>query len=183
MVVAKNDVVAAHLGKQFADRTIRRRYLALLWGEPDPEAGRVESWLGRSPRDRRVIAIRPEGEGKWAATTYETVEPFGYTSLVRFRLETGRTHQIRVHAKHLGHPVFGDPTYGGDRIVYGAAEGSRKRFIANLFKRLGPRQALHAHTLGFVHPTTGEDMDFEADLPEDMAWVVERLRSVEAGRE
>ena len=183
MVVAKNDVVAAHLGKQFADRTIRRRYLALLWGEPDPEAGRVESWLGRSPRDRRVIAVRPEGEGKWAATTYETVEPFGYTSLVRFRLETGRTHQIRVHAKHLGHPVFGDPTYGGDRIVYGAAEGSRKRFIANLFKRLGPRQALHAHTLGFVHPTTGEDMDFEAGLPEDMAWVVERLRSVEAGRE
>lgn len=182
MVVAKTDAAAAHLGKQFAERTIRRRYLALLWGEPDPEAGRIETWLGRSPRDRREIAVRPEGEGKWAATTYETVEPLGTTALVRFRLETGRTHQIRVHAKHIGHPVFGDPTYGGDRIRYGAAEGSRKAFIGNLFKRLGPRQALHAHTLGFTHPTTGEAMDFEAALPDDMAWVVDRLRSVEAGR-
>ena len=177
MVVAKTDVAAARLGKQFADRTIRRRYLALVWGAP--EAGRVEGWLGRSPRDRKKMAVRPEGEGKWAATRYEPVESFGATSLVRFGLETGRTHQIRVHAAAIGHPVFGDTTYGGDRIVYGAAEGSRKAFVGNLFKRLGPRQALHAATLGFVHPETGRPMDFEAPLPDDMAWVVDRLRTVE----
>jgi 23S rRNA pseudouridine1911/1915/1917 synthase len=175
-------VAAAHLGRQFAERTIRRRYLALVWGAPDPPEGRVEGWLGRSPRDRKRIAVRPEGEGKWAATTYALVETFGYTSLVRFRLETGRTHQIRVHAQSIGHPVFGDPTYGGDRILYGPAEGSRKAFMTNLFKAL-PRQALHAHTLGFQHPASGERMDFEAELPADMAHVVERLRKVEGQRE
>lgn len=180
MVVAKTDVAAAHLGQQFAERTIRRRYLALVWGEPDPPAGRIEGWLGRSPRDRKKVSVRPEGEGKWAATLYETVEPLGHFALVRFRLETGRTHQIRVHAQSIRHPVFGDTTYGGDRIVYGPTLGSRKAFVGNLFKRL-PRQALHAHTLGFTHPTTGEDMDFEAPLPDDMAWVVQRIRDVEGG--
>ena len=178
MVVAKTDLAAARLGKQFADRTISRRYLALVWGDV-AEAGRVEGWLGRSPRDRKKISVRPEGEGKWAATTYEPVEALGYSTLVRLKLETGRTHQIRVHAQSIGHPVFGDPTYGGDRIVYGPAEGSRKAFMRNLFLALGPRQALHAATLGFVHPETGEAMTFEAPLPEDMAHVVERLRSVE----
>ena len=181
MVVAKTDHAAAVLGKQFADRTIRRRYLALVWGEPEPAAGRVESWLGRSPRDRKRIAVRPEGEGKWAATTYETVEPLGHFALLRFRLETGRTHQIRVHAQSIGHPVVGDPSYGGDAIVYGRSDGSRKAFIGNLLKRLGPRQALHAHTLGFTHPVTRENMDFEAPLPEDMAWVLDRIRTVEGG--
>ncbi len=177
MVVAKTDVAAAHLGKQFADRTIQRRYLALVWGEPGH--GRVEGWLGRSPRDRKKMSVRPDDEGKWAATRYESVEEFGFTSLVRFQLETGRTHQIRVHAASIGHPVFGDVTYGGDRIVYGSAEGSRKAFVSNLFKRLGPRQALHAATLGFVHPTSREPMSFEAPMPEDMDWVVGRLRTVE----
>lgn len=180
MVVAKTDVAAAELGRQFAERTIRRRYLALVWGEPDPAEGRIEGWLGRSPRDRKKVSVRPEGEGKWAATNYETVEPLGHFALVRFRLETGRTHQIRVHAQSIGHPVFGDTAYGGDRIVYGSSLGSRKAFVGNLFKRL-PHQALHAHTLGFVHPTTGEAMDFEAPLPEDMAWVVQRIRDVEGG--
>lgn len=180
MVVAKTDVAAAHLGHQFAERTIRRRYLALVWGALDA-AGRVEGWLGRSPRDRKKIAVRPEGEGKWAATNYEPVETFAHASLVRFRLETGRTHQIRVHAASLGHPVFGDTTYGGDRIVYGSAEGSRKAFVRNLFSRLGPRQALHAETLAFVHPDTGVVHSFEAPLPDDMAWVVDRLRRVEPG--
>ncbi len=178
MVVAKTDWAAAHLGKQFAARTIRRRYLALVWGVPQ-EAGRVEGWLGRSPRDRKKVSVRPEGEGKWAATVYEPVEAFSYASLVRFRLETGRTHQIRVHAASIGHPVFGDTTYGGDRIVYGPAEGSRRAFVRNLFARLGPRQALHAATLGFVHPATEAEMAFEAPMPEDMAWVTERLRRVE----
>ena len=179
MVVAKTDVAASELGKQFIARTIRRRYLALVWGEPEPASGRVEGWLGRSPRDRKKVSVRPEGEGKWAATNYETVEGLGHAALVRFLLETGRTHQIRVHAAHIGHPVFGDPTYGGDRIVYGPAQGSRKAFVRNLMTRLGPRQALHAHTLGFDHPMTGEPMDFEAPLPDDMAWVVDRLRRVE----
>ena len=178
MVVAKNDIVAADLGRQFAERTIRRRYLALAWGVPEPPAGRVEGWLGRSPRDRRMMAVRPEGEGKWAATNYETVEAFGHLALVRFRLETGRTHQIRVHAASIGHPIFGDATYGGDRIVAGPALGSRKRFIDNLLRAL-PRQALHAHTLGFTHPTTGVEMDFEAPVPPDMGYVLERIRSVE----
>ena len=178
MVVAKTDAAAAHLGGQFEERTIRRRYLALVWGEPEPPEGRVEGWIGRSPRDRKRMAVRPEGEGKWAATNYELAEPLGYFALVRFRLETGRTHQIRVHAQSIGHPIFGDTTYGGDRIVYGPALGSRKAFVANLLKRL-PRQALHAHTLGFTHPTTGKDMDFEVPLPDDMAWVIERIRTVE----
>ena len=181
MVVAKTDQAAAHLGRQFAERTIRRRYLALVWGEPEPGEGRVEGWLGRSPRDRKRIAVRPEGEGKWAATTYETVERLGHFALVRFRLETGRTHQIRVHAQSIGHPVFGDPTYGGDAVVYGRSDGSRRAFVGNLLKRLGPRQALHAHTLGFTHPTTGADLDFEAPLPDDVAWVVQRIRDVEGG--
>ncbi len=180
MVIAKSDEVAAALGRQFADRTIRRRYLALVWGEPDPPDGRVEGWLGRSPRDRKRIAVRPEGEGKWAATNYATVEALGHFALVQFRLETGRTHQIRVHAQSIGHPVFGDTTYGGDRVVYGPSLGSRKAFVGNLLKRL-PRQALHAYTLGFTHPTTGEPVDFEAPVPDDMAWVIDRIRTVEGG--
>jgi len=179
MVVAKTDAAAAELGRQFAAREVRRRYLALVWGVPDPPAGRLETWLGRHPRDRKLVAVRPEGEGKLAITTWETVEVFQHAALVRFRLETGRTHQIRVHAKHLGHPVFGDPTYDGERIRFGPAEGTRRQFIGNLLKRLGPRQALHAATLGFTHPATGEAMDFEAPLPDDMAWVVERMRAVE----
>ena len=181
MVVAKTDVAAAHLAAQFAARTTRRRYLALVWGEPEPADGRIETFLGRSPRDRKKIAVVSEEQGKWAATNYETVEPLGYFALVRFRLETGRTHQIRVHAKALGHPVFGDRTYDGDRIHYGPAEGSRRQFVHNLLTAL-PRQALHAHTLGFEHPTTGEAMDFEAPLPPDMAYVLERIRTVEGGK-
>ena len=178
MVVAKTDHAAAVLSKQFADRTTRRRYLALVWGEPDPADGRIETFLGRSPRDRKKIAVVPEALGKWAATNYETVEPLGHFALVRFRLETGRTHQIRVHARALGHPVFGDRTYDGDRIHYGPGEGSRRQFVHNLLAAL-PRQALHAHTLGFEHPTTGAAMDFEAAIPPDMAYVLDRIRAVE----
>lgn len=180
MVVAKTDVAAAALAGQFADRTIRRLYLALVWGEPDPPEGRIETYLGRSPRDRKRVAVVKEALGKWAATGYETVKPLGHFALVRFKLETGRTHQIRVHARALGHPVFGDRTYDGDRIHYGPAEGSRKQFVHNLLAAL-PRQALHAHTLGFTHPTTGAAMDFEAPLPADMAYVLDRIRTVEGG--
>ena len=178
MVVAKNDVAHAVLAKQFADRTIRRRYLAIVWGVPDPPAGRVETWLGRDPRDRKKVAVVPEGKGKWAATTYELEEPLTHTSVVSFRLETGRTHQIRVHAGHIGHAVLGDRTYGGDRVRYGPDTAARRAFLANLLAVL-PRQALHAHTLGFRHPATGEDLDFASPMPADMAHVLERLRSVE----
>ena len=180
MVVAKDDVTHAALAAQFMNRTIRRRYLALVWGIPDPPEGRVETWLDRDPRDRRRMAVAREDHGKWAATNYETVEALRHTALVRFRLETGRTHQIRVHARHLGHAILGDPTYDGDHIRVGSELGSRKAFFRNLFARM-PRQALHAHTLGFRHPATGEDLDFEQPLPDDMAFVLSRLREVEGG--
>ena len=179
MVVAKSDHVASELGKQFQDRTTRRNYLALVWGAPEA-SGRVETWLGRDPRDRKKMAVRPEGEGKWAATNYWVEEDLGHLAVARFKLETGRTHQIRVHAQHIGHPVFADATYGGDSIRYGPAAGSRKAFFANLFKRC-PRQALHARTLGFRHPATGEEVDFESPVPEDMQAVIARIREVEGG--
>ena len=179
MVVAKTDHAASELGKQFQDRTTRREYVALVWGSPAPE-GRVETWLGRDPRNRKNMAVRPEGEGKWAATNYWIEEDLGHLAVARFKLETGRTHQIRVHAKHIGHPIFSDATYGGDAIRYGSAAGSRKAFFANLFKAC-PRQALHARTLGFRHPASGEAMDFERAMPEDMAYVIRRIREVEGG--
>jgi 23S rRNA pseudouridine1911/1915/1917 synthase len=180
LVVAKTDAAHAALAAQFAGRTIRRRYLGLVWGVPDPPAGRVETWLGRDPRDRKRVAVRPEGQGKWAATNYETAEAFAHTAVVRFRLETGRTHQIRVHAAHLGHPLLGDATYGGERLRAGPDTARRRQFFANLFAAM-PRHALHAHTLGFRHPATGRDLDFEAPLPDDIAHVLARLREVEGG--
>jgi len=178
LVVAKNDVAHTILAGQFAQRTIHRRYQAIVWGTLDPPEGRQESWLGRDPRDRRRVVSVPEGKGKHAITNYKVIEPFGYTSLVEFRLETGRTHQIRIHALDMGHPVFGDVVYGGGRIRFGVTTGSRNAFYRNLFARL-PRQALHAFSLGFRHPTTGEDVYFEAPLPPDMDFVVSRLRSVD----
>ncbi len=178
MVVAKSDVVAAQLGKQFAERTIDREYIALLWGTPNPPEGRIETWLGRDPRNRKLIAVRPEDEGKWAATNYWTEEDLGFLSLVRFKLETGRTHQIRVHAKHIGRPIFGDVTYGGETIRFGLSAGSRKAFFHNLFTAL-PHQALHARTLGFTHPASGERVFFETPMHPAMQHVVDRIRAVE----
>ena len=178
LVVAKDDFIHSQLSKQFINRTIRRRYLAMVWGVPEPDEGRVETWLGRSLRDRKMVAVVPEERGKWAATNYETIEAFQHTALLGFQLETGRTHQIRVHAKHIGHPILGDATYGGDIIRSGPDTTKRNQFFRNLFKRM-PRQALHAHTLGFHHPRTREALDFEAPLPEDMVFVLERLRTVE----
>ncbi len=166
------------LAKQFVQRTIHRRYKAIVWGIPESPEGRRESWLGRDPRDRRRVVSVPEGKGKHAVTNYRVVEPFGYTSLVEFRLETGRTHQIRIHALEMGHPVFGDTVYGGDSIRFGVRTGSRNAFYRNLFTRL-PRQALHAYSLGFRHPTTGEDVFFEVPLPPDMDFVASRLRTVD----
>lgn len=182
LVVAKHDRAHAGLSRQFAERTTRRRYSAIVWGVPDPASGTVTTDLARDVRDRRKMATVEAGKGKHAITHYRVVEPFGYTALAEFRLETGRTHQIRVHAAHIAHPIFGDPVYGGDRIRYGRDEGQRRTFYGNLFKAL-PRQALHARSLGFTHPMTGEEMDFEAELPDDMEHVLDRLRKVDLVRQ
>jgi len=182
LVVAKHDRAHVGLSRQFAERTTRRRYSAIVWGVPDPASGTVTTDLARDVRDRRKMATVDAGKGKHAITHYRVVEPFGYTALAEFRLETGRTHQIRVHAAHIAHPIFGDPVYGGDRIRYGRDEGQRRTFYGNLFKAL-PRQALHARSLGFTHPMTGEEMDFAAELPDDMEHVLDRLRKVDLVRQ
>ena len=179
LVVAKDDAVHRHLARQFAEHTIVRRYLAVLWGIPDPPAGRIEGAIGRDPRDRKRMAMVPAGKGKHAVTQYETLERLDHAALVAFRLETGRTHQIRVHAQHMGHPVFGDETYGGRAVRFGPVSSHRKAFVQNLFARLD-RQALHAETLAFAHPRTGRPVSFQADVPADMQYVIERLRR--AGR-
>ncbi|MEQ9105461.1 MAG: RluA family pseudouridine synthase [Rhodothermales bacterium] len=176
LVIAKNDIAHARLAAQFADHTINRHYIALVWGIPAEESGTIRSWLGRDRRDRRRVSVTPEGTGKHAVTHWKRLESFADTSLLEFRLETGRTHQIRVHSSHMGHAIFGDTTYDGDRIRYGRKDGSRKGFYRNLFKRL-PRQALHAASLGFVHPTTGREVYFESPLPDDMTDVVQRVRA------
>ena len=175
LVVAKDDVTHAHLARQFFHRTTRRTYEALVWGYPDPPAGRIENYLGRDPRDRKKMAVVPAEKGKNAITNFETIEAYNGIARLEFRLETGRTHQIRIHAAHLRHPILGDTTYGGDRIHYGIQTARRKTFFANIFKIL-PRQALHARTLGFQHPHTGEEAFFESELPGDMNEVIEKLR-------
>ncbi len=176
IVVAKDDETHVGLARQFEQRTIARTYLALVWGIPNPLQGRIEAPIGRDPRDRQRMAVVPEDKGKRAVTHYEVIEVLPATALVQFRLETGRTHQIRVHAQHIRHPVLGDPAYGGRAIRYGLVTPARKAFYEQLFARL-MRQALHAHTLGFRHPRTGEWLHFSVPLPEDMAWALEKLRN------
>ena len=172
LVVAKSDHVHSELARQFIDRTIDRRYKALVRGEPDPPAGTIDTNLARDPRDRKRMAVSDSLRGKRAITHYRSIEPFGIASLVQFKLETGRTHQIRVHAAYIGHPVLADETYGGDHLVgSNTARTSLKAVLRNL-----PNQALHATTLGFVHPVTQEKMYFEAPLPTPMANVLEQLR-------
>lgn len=178
LVVAKNDVAHRLLARQFADHSIERRYIAVLWGVPEPRSGRIEGDIGRDRRDRKRMAVVSTGEGKHAVTHYDTLESFGHTSLVAFRLETGRTHQIRVHAQHIGHPVFCDATYGGRAVRFGPASSNRKAFFRNLFEGID-RHALHAETLGFVHPRSEEHISLQADSPEDMQHVIDRLRTVE----
>jgi 23S rRNA pseudouridine1911/1915/1917 synthase len=175
MVIAKDDVAHAHLAKQFASRTIDREYWAVVWGlfPPRLPSGVIEAALGRSSTDRKKIAVRREG--KHAVTEYAVLEEFTYLSLVRLKLRTGRTHQIRVHLHHVGHPVFGDPTYGGRRIAWGSMEKKRKDEVQKLLALID-RQALHAKTLGFVHPGTGEHMKFNSALPADMEAVLALLR-------
>ena len=173
MVIAKTDVAHAKLAKQFAARTIKREYWAIVWGTFKKKQGIIETLLGRSKSDRKKMAV-VEG-GKQAITEYEVIEQFQYLSLVKLRLRTGRTHQIRVHLAHINHPVFGDPTYNGRHLVAGPGSQKHKAEVQQLLG-LVPRQALHAKTIGFVHPSRRKDVFFDSDLPPDMGSVLDYLR-------
>jgi 23S rRNA pseudouridine1911/1915/1917 synthase len=176
VLIAKNDYTMTHLAKQFFDHTVTREYNAIVWGAPDPPSGTIEGNLGRDPRFRQLMTVFADGEGgKEARTHYEILEDLYYVSLVKCILETGRTHQIRVHMKYIGHPVFNDSRYGGDRIWKGTVYTKYKQFVDNCFD-MCPRQALHARTIGFDHPTTGKRMLFESDLPTDMKNVLDKWR-------
>ena len=183
LVVAKTPDAKTCLGKQFFDKTTKRAYQALVWGVPDPAEGRIESQITRNPKDRLQMAVSFDPEvGKHAVTHYTVLERFGYTSLVECRLETGRTHQIRVHMKHIGHPLFSDERYGGDQILKGTTYSRYRQFVQNCFE-ICPRQALHAKTLGFVHPKTGREMFFNSELPADMQTLIERWRDYVSSRD
>jgi 23S rRNA pseudouridine1911/1915/1917 synthase len=168
MVIAKSELAMSHLAKQFFDHSIERTYNAIVWGEPKESKGTVNIHIGRSLKDRKVHAPFPDGSyGKEAVTHYEVLKPLRYVSLVKCNLETGRTHQIRVHMKYLGNPLFNDSTYGGDRILRGTSFNKYKQFVDNCFA-ICPRQALHAKSLGFIHPRTKKFMQFDSELPQDM---------------
>jgi 23S rRNA pseudouridine1911/1915/1917 synthase len=174
LVVAKNTPTIAKLAAQFKAHTVHRRYHALVWGDLENDEGTIEGNVGRHNRFRQVMDVFPEGdEGKVAITHYKVLQRFGYVTLVECRLETGRTHQIRVHFKYIGHPLFNDEKYGGDKIVKGTVFSKYKQFITNCFQLL-PRQALHAKSLGFVHPTSQENMFFDSELPDDMQQVIDK---------
>ncbi len=177
LVVAKTPNAKTALGKQFFNKTTKREYVAVVWGSPSPANGRIEGNIGRSLKDRLQMAVFPDGSnGKHAVTHYETIENLGYVSVVKCRLETGRTHQIRVHMRHIGHPLLNDARYGGDQILRGVTSAKYRQFVANCFE-LCPRQALHARTLGFVHPETGEEMFFSAPVPDDMTMMIDKWRN------
>jgi 23S rRNA pseudouridine1911/1915/1917 synthase len=171
-----------HLAKQFYDKTSERKYVALAWGSFKEERGTIDEYIGRSLRDRKVMQVFPAGDrGKRAITHYNVLEDLGYVSVIECQLETGRTHQIRIHMKHAGHSLFNDPEYGGDRILKGTLFTKYKQFVKNCFEIL-PRQALHAKTLGFIHPKTGKKMSFDSDIPEDMQKAIEKWRNYTANR-
>lgn len=177
LVVAKTPDAKTSLGKQFFNKTTKREYVAVVWGVPTPTTGRIEGNIGRSLKDRLQMAVFPEGDyGKHAVTHYQVIEPLGHVAVVKCVLETGRTHQIRVHMKHIGHPLFNDARYGGDQILRGTNSGKYRQFIDNCFAAC-PRQALHARTLGFVHPHTGKEMFFSAPIPEDIQALIDRWRN------
>lgn len=177
LVVAKNEVAMLHLAKQFFEKSIERKYLALVWGDLKEESGTITGHIGRSGKDRKIMQVFPDGEyGKPAITHYKVLERFGYVTLVECKLETGRTHQIRVHFRYIGHPLFNDEKYGGSAILKGTVFTKYKQFVENCFKIL-PRQALHAKSLGFVHPSTKKQLFFDSELPEDMKAVIEKWRN------
>ena len=183
LVVAKNEVAMNHLARQFYDKTTHRQYIALVWGRFRKQEGTIRGHVGRSKKNRKVMQVFPEeDQGKHAVTHYRVLEDLGYVSVVECRLETGRTHQIRIHFKYAGHPLFNDPEYGGDRIMKGTLFTKYKQFVMNCFEAL-PRQALHARTLGFVHPSKGEYMDFDSPIPEDMQSVIAKWRRYTSERD
>ncbi|MFN0156561.1 MAG: RluA family pseudouridine synthase [Bacteroidota bacterium] len=172
MVIAKSDAVHAHLARQFARRTIQREYWAIVWGMFKETKGLIEAQLGRSKSDRKKMAV--VADGKHAATEYEVLQQFEYLSLVRLKLRTGRTHQIRVHLAHVNHPVFGDPTYNGRHLIWGPGTPKQKTEVDRLLKLI-PRQALHAKTLGFIHPISRQPMVFDSPLPPDIEAILASL--------
>jgi len=176
LLISKNERSMNYLARQFFEHTINRRYIALVWGDL-PEDGTVTGYIGRSIADRRVMAIYDDEEkGKWSVTHYKVLERLNYVTLIECKLETGRTHQIRAHMKHIGHPLFADATYGGDKIIKGTVFSKYKQFVENCFE-LMPRQALHAQSLGFKHPSLKKDVYFEAPLPQDFEAVLKKWRN------
>ncbi len=174
LVIAKTEYAMQFLAKQFADHTTERTYNALIWGEPKEAKGTINAHIGRGFKDRRISDVFPEGDyGKEAITHYEVIKNMRYVSLIKCKLETGRTHQIRAHMKYIGHTLFNDATYGGDKVLRGDLFSKYKQFVENCFEII-PRQALHAKSLGFVHPTTKEWMQFDSELPEDFTKVLEK---------
>lgn len=181
IVIGKTEEAMHKLAAQFKKHTVYRRYIALVWGDLPEDEGTIEAHIGRNLRFRKIMDAFPDGDhGKEAITHYKVLERFNYVTLTELRLETGRTHQIRVHMKLIGHPLFNDATYGGDRIVKGTVFSKYKQFIDNCFTML-PRHALHAKELGFTHPATNEKVHFSSELPSDMAQVIEKWRSYTAG--
>ena len=179
LIIAKNDDAKSDLGKQFFNKTTRRRYNALVWGNVEKDEGTIDADIARDPKDRMLFTTFPNGENpsaKHAVTHYKVLERFGYVTLVECILETGRTHQIRVHMKHIGHTLFADERYGGMEILRGERTSNYRKFVSNCFA-LCPRQALHAKTLGFRHPRTGEEMDFDSTIPSDMRALLDKWRN------
>jgi 23S rRNA pseudouridine1911/1915/1917 synthase len=182
LVVAKTEEAKTSLSLQFFNKTTKRTYQAVVWGIPKEPEGTITGHIGRSLKNRQVFTVFPEGDyGKHAVTHYKTLEDMGYVSLVECKLETGRTHQIRVHLKHINHPLFNDSNYGGDTILRGTTFTKYKQFVNNCFN-ICPRQALHAKSLGFVHPATGEEMFFESELANDMQLLIDKWRQYIANR-
>lgn len=177
LVIAKNPDAKTDLGMQFFNKTTKRKYWALVWGNIKHDHGTIEGNIGRNPRDKMLMTVFPDADsGKHAVTHYHVIERFGYVTLVECHLETGRTHQIRVHMKHIGHTIFNDERYGGNEILKGNHHTKYKQFINNCFE-ICPRQALHAKTLGFIHPRTKEEIFFEVPLPEDMESLIQKWRN------
>ena len=182
LVIAKTPDAKTNLGMQFFNKTTKRRYRALVWGTVEQDEGTITGNIGRNPRDRMQMTVLPDDQGKHAVTHYRVLERLGYVTLVECILETGRTHQIRVHMKHIGHVLFNDERYGGHEILKGTHFSKYKQFVNNCFDTC-PRQALHAMTLGFVHPATGEEMYFTSEMPEDMTLLIDKWRGYISNRD
>jgi 23S rRNA pseudouridine1911/1915/1917 synthase len=182
LVIAKNELALNKLSKQFFSRTTDRKYIALIWGTPVPSKGTITGNVGRNIRDRKIMQVFPDGnQGKTAITHYKVLENLGYVSVIECKLETGRTHQIRVHFSYIKHPLFNDDEYGGDQILKGTTFSKYQQFVKNCFKIL-PRQALHAKSLAFDHPVSGKRLLFDSELPDDMKLVIEKWRNYTSGR-